>query len=142
MATLKNSVFLDSNYIIASYADSDPLYQKATVLSKHLTSRQGQLVISNYILLEVVTILSQRVGKKHAHDAGKYLLESGRVQNIQQTSSLDYQTWDLFQTVRTKNLSFVDASIIATMLAEGIKHLITFDKALASIAKLHRLEVN
>lgn len=138
----RNSVFLDTSYLCSLYNSADSNYSLAQTISQTLTNPQVQLVISNYIFLETVTVISQRTSKKFGIRIGNRLQKTPQITNIHINANLHQQTWKVFTKAEDKNLSFVDASIIATMLAEGIKHLITFDQHLATIARSHRLKVN
>lgn len=55
--------------------------------------------------------------------------------------SLNEASWQIFKDIREKNVSFVDASIIAILRAEDIRWLLTFDladfKKLASRYRFH-----
>lgn len=141
MATKPSKVFLDSNYLIGLYSSKDSLHERCIQITKKISNADLQLIASNYTISETITILSQRAGKKIAIQVGKYLLEENEINIIQQTADHDQKTWQVFKTIRNKNLSFVDASIIATMEQEGIRNLITFDKHTQSIARKKRLKV-
>lgn len=123
----KERAFADSNFFIAFFNISDKLHQRAKTLAKELLAQNTQLVISNYIFLEVVTVLSQRVGKFTALEVGKYFIENSSIQTIHIDEELQRYSWKIFQEVKDKNIGFVDCSIIAAMKAEGISHLLTFD---------------
>jgi predicted nucleic acid-binding protein len=59
-----NDVFVDSNYFIALFNVSDTLHAEASALAENMVNRDVRLYISNYVMLEVLTVLSQRVVKK------------------------------------------------------------------------------
>lgn len=122
-----DSIFADSNYFIGLYNSSDSLYQKASQIANKLETEDIRLVISNYVFLEVVTIMSQRLGKKFAIRLGSHLLGSGQVVIIHVDERLHELAWKIFQDIGKKNISFVDCSTLAVMRAEGIKKLLTFD---------------
>lgn len=119
-------IFLDSNYWVALFNSNDALYPAARALARKLDKEKSALIISNFIFLEVVTVLSQRRGKEVAVAAGKYLF-SDSIIRVHIDASLQKDTWSIFQQMKEKNISFVDCSTIALMRAERIDDLLTFD---------------
>lgn len=120
-------IFVDSNYFIAFFNPSDALHARAIRIGKELYAQDAALVISNFIFLEVVTVLSQRVGKESALRVGRHLLEDPKVNIIHIDTALQQATWDIFQAVSGKDAGFVDCSILAVMRAEAVRTLLTFD---------------
>lgn len=121
-------VFIDSNYFVAFFNINDTLHRSVVVLAKKLVSHKLTLVISNFIFLEVVTVLAQRVGKETAVLVGKHLLADPKIKMVQIDTTLQRDAWHIFQKIRSKNISFVDCSILAVMQAESITDLLTFDE--------------
>ena len=135
-------IFLDSNFLVGLYATSDSLHQKCLSLSTRLASQPGtKLYISNYVLTEVLTVLSQRAGKKTAITAGEKIIESKYFTIVQHNTESDILAWRLFKQVENKNTSFIDVAIIRRMKLEGISNLTTFDIQLAKLAKAHKIKV-
>lgn len=120
-------VFVDSNFFVALFNPDDSQYTKAIKFSKYIDKENTSLVISNYIFLEIVTVLSQRRGKTVGNAVGDYLMVPPNI-IIQIDEELHQQTWDIFKTLKNKDISFVDCSTIAVMKAEGISRLLTFDQ--------------
>ena len=122
-------VFVDTNYFVALFNPSDTLHARAIRIGKEIDAAGVRLVMSNFIFLETVTILAQRRGKDTAREAGKYLLDGGGIEIIHLDEVLQRSSWAIFRELREKNMSFVDASIIAILKAEDMSRLITFDRA-------------
>lgn len=120
-------IFVDSNYFIAFFNPSDALHARAIKIGKELYAQDAALVISNFIFLEVVTVLAQRVGKESALRVGRHLLEDPKASIIHVDLSLHQAAWQIFQRVPGKDVGFVDCSILAVMHAEAIRSLLTFD---------------
>lgn len=89
---------------------------------------EPELVLSSFILLEVATILSQRAGKALAIKAVQRLRNPDDFTFIQNTKKLEETSWEIFQKIPNKNMSFVDCSILAILKQERIPSLLTFDK--------------
>lgn len=134
-------VFIDSNFFIAFFNTADALHDKAIKIGEVLERERIILVISNFIFLEVVTVLSQRVNKFTAMKVGKYFLESPEIELIHVDETLQNQSWIIFSAAEEKNISFVDCSTIATMKAESLSKLLTFDKKdFQKLQKRHRFQ--
>jgi len=120
-------VFVDSNYFIAFFNPADALNSRAVAVAKKMYAEDAVFVISNFIFLEVVTVLSQRVGRDAALRVGRHLLEDPKVQMIHIDQPLQQAAWSIFQAVPGKDVGFVDCSILAVMQAEALRLLLTFD---------------
>lgn len=120
-------IFVDSNYFIALFNPQDSLYPQALTIAEQLKGMAGQCVLSNYIFLEIVTVLSQRRGRELARVAGQNLQTNPGIRIVHIDEALQRQTWELFQKTEHKNVSFVDCSAIVSMQAEHISRLLTFD---------------
>lgn len=128
-------VFADANYFVALFNASDGLHADALKIGAKIDAAGTRLVTSNFIFLEAVTVLAYRKGKEAACEAGKYLL-CGDIEIIHIDETLQRMSWDMFQEISGKNVSFVDASIVAILRAESIRRLLTFD--LKDFTKLAR----
>ena len=120
-------VFVDTNYFVALFNSSDALHREALRVAKEIDAAGARLVISNFIFLETMTVLAQKRGKETAREAGNYLLAGGGIEMIHIDEVLQRSSWEIFRELREKNVSFVDASIIAILKAEDISRLMTFD---------------
>lgn len=123
-----DEIFVDSNVFIALSNEKDTLHHQSLRVATKLEEANVPLVISNLIFSEVVTILSQRVTKTVSIRAGKKILESPTVKMIFIDEYLHSPSWQIFQEISRKDMSFVDCSILAVMRAEGIQKLLTFDR--------------
>lgn len=121
-------VFVDSNYFIAFFNPADSLHRQAADIGRKLNSEDTQLVISNLVFLEVVTVLSQKMSREVAVWVGDYFTVSPQVKLLHVDEMLQIEAWTIFKQTPLKNISFVDCSIIACMKKERIVDLLTFDK--------------
>lgn len=122
-----NGIFVDSNYLIALYNTTDSLHTRAKELARKIASTDSQLYLSNYIILEVLTVLSQRIGRQEAIDIGQMLRQAPQIELIYIDEDLNELSWQIFKASSGKNTSFVDCSILACLRYTGIKHLLSFD---------------
>lgn len=127
-------VFLDTNILVALYNREDTLHQKAVNIFQELAKRKAKLVVSNYVLLEIFTILSQKAGKKKAIEFGKMIKDQKPFLIKRINEDLEEKTWNVFEKVKDKNLSYVDCSIITVILG-GDYQLVTFDQKILKLQK-------
>lgn len=123
-----NRVFIDSSFLVALFNERDALHKKATPIAKILKEKDYQIFISNFVFLETTTIVSQKLDRETAIFCGNLLLNSGEFKTIYIDEHLNNLSWDIFQEIKKKNMSFVDCSIIASMRFFNIKKLLTFDR--------------
>jgi uncharacterized protein len=126
MENSNEGLFIDSNFFIALYNPSDNLHEKAKQISKQLQLDNPYIYFSNFIFLETVTILSQRVSRDHARAAGNKLLNTNSF--IIVDKPLQKRSWEIFEKIDKKNVSFVDCSTLAIMEFENISLLLSFDR--------------
>lgn len=136
------NVFVDSNYFISFFNPEDSLHERGLAVGKKLNEANPQITITNFIFLEAVTVISQRVGRLSAIDAGKKILAIPQLQLVHIDEELHEASWRIFQEIEDKDVSFVDASIIAVMRAEGVSTLLTFDTDhFRRLQKLHQFKL-
>ncbi len=136
-----NKIFVDSNFFIALLNPQDTLNTKAITISSKIKDESPSLVISNFIFLEIVTILSQRIDRKTAITFGNHLLQDNQIEILHINESLQEKCWKAFQKMDKKNISFVDCSILAVMEAEKINTLLTFDlEDFVSLKKIYKFD--
>ncbi len=121
-------IFVDANFFIALFYSKDSLHKRAITISKKLKKESIQLVISNLIFAEVVTVISQRVSRDIAIHAGQEIFKNPAVRMVYIDEYLHNLSWQIFQEISKKDMSFVDCSILGVMRAEGIQKLLTFDR--------------
>ena len=126
------SILLDTNVLVSLYNTKDSLHPKAVALFQSLAKLKVQLVVSNYILLETYTILSQRSGKRQALEFGIFVRTKKPFLTRYISEDLDEKTWDVFKKVKNKDISFVDCSIIALAMQEDFE-LATFDRKILTL---------
>lgn len=130
---MNQRLFVDTNYFCALHNKKDSLHDKAKSIAKSL--QQFSLVVSNFILLETYTILSQRVSKEYAIKFHRTKVAQNFYQIIWIDKQFEKEIWSLFVSIKDKNFSYVDASILAVMEKEKIHHLLSFDTSFKNLQK-------
>lgn len=136
---MKDKIIVDTNFLCALENPNDSLHDKA-IIAKRLT-KGFKLIITNFILLETYTILSQRVSKGFAVSFGERLQEKHPFTLFWIDKRLEEEVWKIFVSIKDKNFSYVDASILAVMNKEKITHLLSFDESFTKLQKQFRFEL-
>lgn len=136
---MNSPLFIDTNFLCALYNNTDSLHLKAKLLVS--TLKNTPLVISNFILLETYTILSQRSSKERALQFGKHVANNNPYDIFWIDKKLEKEVWKIFASIKDKNFSYVDASILAVLQKEKIHHLLSFDQSFEALQKEYRFHL-
>ena len=136
---MKQSIVIDTNVICALYNSKDALYEKAQKIKPLFTEYKP--VVSNFILLETYTILAQRVSKEFSIAFGKRVREKHPYAIIWIDRKLEEDIWKIFASIKDKNFSYVDASILAVMKKEKINHLLSFDATFKNLQEQFKFKL-
>ena len=128
MAT--KAIIFDSNVWIGYFNVSDTTHKRAVaVFEKH----SGQsIILTEYILLEVATVLKQQIGPVATSRIITALLQTDTIQVLESPAYFQ-ATLQQFLTTKEKHLSFVDTSLLT--LADDFT-IVTFDKKLAAALRV------
>lgn len=126
-------LFIDTNFICAVYNENDSLHKKAHKLQELL--EQYTPVISNFILLETYTVLSQRISKQFAISFGERIRQKHEYALFWVDKRLEQEIWKIFISISNKNVSYVDASTLTIIKKEKITHLLSFDQSFNNLQK-------
>lgn len=122
-------VIFDSNVWVGYFNIEDITHVKAVTYFKKY--QDVTIVLTEYILLEVATVLKQKIGHITTNKIIATLLQT---ENIQLLPSSEYfeTTLTQFLTMKDKYLSFVDMSLLVLSTDFTV---ITFDKKLKARLK-------
>jgi len=102
----------------------------------HLAAGQwGQALLPEYVFLEVVTVLRARRNIEVATLVGNTLLGAKDITFIP-CSDIFIDAYEIFSGQHKRELSFVDAAIVAVARREKARFIATFDEDFRSIADL------
>lgn len=117
-------VFVDTSAYYALLNDTDPHHFKAKQYTKDLVANY---ITSQASLSELLTLGSQRVDREDTIAFVKKIIRSG-TQIILESEELVQSTWDIFEKVIQKDVSWVDCYSVAIMKKYHIPEIFTFDK--------------
>ena len=123
------AVIFDSNVWIGYFNTADTTHAQAVAYFKKYGDQT--VVLTEYVLLEIATILKQKIGYAATNKIITTLLQT---ENIKLLPSSEYfsATLTKFLEYKDKYLSFVDTSLV---VLEDDFTVITFDKKLAVVLK-------
>ena len=102
-----NKIILDSDFLYGLFIPSDPHYTNCQNLAERI--EQDQLLISNLVIYEIITLLSRRFDQKTA------ITVVEQIEGLEQTriiidEKLDIEILKEFSKYSKKNISAVDCS--------------------------------
>jgi uncharacterized protein len=117
---------IDSSAIHA-YAYQGDINHNRIRLFLNSQTRDSQLVVSNYIFDETMTLLKSHFGTYQAIAVGRILRKSPLFQLVYLTPEDEQETWQLFQKYADKEWSYTDCATLALMRRMGLNEVLTFD---------------
>lgn len=123
-------VIIDSNVWIAFLNKNDSNHKRADEIFNKLVDKREKIIITEYVLLEIVTVLSQKVGKKIANQFIEIAGNTKRIEIISSSADFLDEVLAFYLKQKNKNLSFVDYSLL---YLSGQYEVLTFDKKLNSL---------
>jgi len=120
------NIYIDTDALIALNDVSDALHKKATKILKDLASQKITAYLGTNVLLETLTIISQRLGKNQANELLNEL-RSGKYKIITPDNKLTLKAEEIFRSVKSKNISYSDCISFAITKEHNIKHVFSFD---------------
>jgi len=116
---------LDSSVWIALFNESDSQHAKADRIFQSL---QSTIILPEYVLLEVCTILTQKAGKEVSHAFLATAFENEDVDLLVVDELFFYELIDKYRASKDEKLSFVDVALLSLASTYDV---ITFDQKLS-----------
>ncbi|MBI2591575.1 MAG: PIN domain-containing protein [Candidatus Brennerbacteria bacterium] len=126
---MPNNVFIDSNVFIAELNKDDALHSRAKTLLRYIEKQELSAVTSNFVINEVITVLSQRASKKAAIAFADFIYSNDvAVDIIAINKHIEIKAVEYLKSLKSKNVSFCDCATLAVLDLFAIGNLATFDK--------------
>lgn len=117
-------IFVDSSAWFAVYSRRDMNHRAATTLIKGF---REQLVTSDYIADETLTLLRARGENSRALAFGRHVIEGGWARIVRVDERDFSAAWAIFQAFHDKQWSFTDCTSRVVMERLGITKAFAFD---------------
>jgi predicted nucleic acid-binding protein len=124
---MKDKVFLDTAFVIASAIESDAFHEKALELLKEIRARGIQMVTTHAIVLEIGNALAGPRYRRLAITALDSMETDDKVTIIPLTEELLEMGYKLYRSRMDKEWGLVDCVSFVTMKQLGITESLTAD---------------
>jgi len=115
-------IFVDSSYYIAIVDKRDQWHGKALKLSNHIEN--NSIVVSSFIISEIMTEVGRRKGGKAAYNLYNYFTDNCKIIHIDK--HILVESMDIFLKY-DGTLSLADAASIVIMNNMKINRIVSFD---------------
>ena len=120
------AIFLDANYFLALFNEDDVHHKRAMRLAEKIDiNLYGQVITSDDIFDEVVSVALRKFGKEKAQTLGKQIVSSMFM--VHGNKHLFDDAFRIFNNSK-ENFSFTDCVTQAIMDLAQIQYIATFDK--------------
>ena len=99
-------------------------------MSRLLRGEWGPAILSEYVFLEVVTVLLLRQSLATAVEVGQILLSAREIEFVP-GADVFLESWQIFRDQQRTKLSFTDAAILSIARLKNADAIATFDRSLA-----------
>ena len=120
-------LFVDTSAWLALNDKNDQYYDEAVSKINKVRQQKIQLVTSEYVFDESVTIIRYRISHRAAVAFGDALISSNVTAIEDITDEERLKAWVLFKKYRDKDLSFTDCASFALMVKLKLQKAFSFD---------------
>lgn len=120
-------LFVDTSAWLAINDKNDQYHNKAKNKSLEIKKQRIELVTSEYIFDESITLIRYRISHASAVLFGNSLLNSHIVKIIDVTDIDRFKAWELFKKYKDKELSFTDCISFVLIKNLRLQKVFTFD---------------
>ncbi|HAJ26148.1 MAG TPA: hypothetical protein DCG53_02695 [Syntrophus sp. (in: bacteria)] len=120
-------LFIDTSAWLALHDRSDKYFEEASARSLIIKKRKIEIITSDFIMDESITIIRFRVSHQAAILFGDSLFASKIMKILRVDSEHIHKAWALFKKFNDKSLSFTDCTSFILMKEIGVQSAFTFD---------------
>jgi len=120
-------LFVDTSAWLALDDENDQYHEKAVAKSSEIKRLRIELITSEYIIDESITLIRYRVSHKAAIIFGDSLLSSRIVKILNVTNEDRLKAWEMFKKYEDKDLSFTDCTSFILMRNLRLQKAFAFD---------------
>ncbi|MBI4066783.1 PIN domain-containing protein [Candidatus Gottesmanbacteria bacterium] len=126
VSKINESIFIDTAFFKALIDTKDDFHEDAVTILERLNKQSTQLITSNFILDETITLIRVKCGRDRVKDLQRSLLKLKRFKIIRVISLDEKNAWEWFWNDWSR-LSFTDCVSFALMKRLGLTRVATFD---------------
>lgn len=121
-------IFVDTSAWLALNDRNDQYYKQAAIKISLVKKQKIELVTSEYIFDESITLIRHRVSHRCAVIFGDSLLNSNVVEIVEVNAGCRLKAWEMFKKYEDRELSFTDCTSFALMKNMSLHKAFTFDE--------------
>lgn len=121
-------LFVDTSAWLALNDRNDQYHNKAELKSSEIKKQKIELITSEYIFDESITLVRYRVSYRAAVIFGDSLLNSSIVRIEDITDEVRLKAWEMFKRYEDKELSFTDCTSFVLMKTLKLQKVFSFDE--------------
>ena len=122
-------IFVDADAFVALASKNDSNHAKAVAFINSQSQKQVVFSTSNFVVSEVITVLSLRVSKSAAIKFIEVLRDPKSSYTVLKSDDFtDSLAIDIFKAQTSKNVSYVDCSNMALIKTHKLDAIFSFDK--------------
>lgn len=136
----KDKLIVDTSFWI-SYLINNDINHFLSMKFVDSSIRKGEIFISNYILMEIYTVISQKMGKVYLNDiVKKKIFSNSNVIVLFVNEKDNSNIYKEYLKINIKDASFVDLSILYIAKKHGLK-ILTFDKHFKKLGREYSVQI-
>ena len=120
-------ILVDSDVLFALNSKDDANFERARQISRDLVKAGFEFAISNFVLAEIVTLLSYRAGHRKAVGFLEKITRD-EFPIIRVDDALEELAYQIFKKQTSKNVSVVDCVNMAVLKKYGWETIFSFDR--------------
>ncbi|MBN2373822.1 PIN domain-containing protein [bacterium] len=121
-------IFVDTSAWLALNDKNDQYHDRAVEKSSEIKRQRIELITSEYIIDESITLIRYRVSHQAAVIFGDSLLNSDIARIIDVTEEDRFSAWGIFKRYDDKEFSFTDCISFVLMKNLKLQKVFTYDK--------------
>ena len=121
-------LFVDTSAWFALHDTRDQNHKEAIAKSLEIKRRKIELVTSEYIIDESISLIRHKISHQAAVIFGESLLFSNIVMILDISHEDRLKAWELFKKYEDKSFSFTDCTSFVLMKNSGVRKAFTFDE--------------
>ncbi|MBS3795846.1 MAG: type II toxin-antitoxin system VapC family toxin [Candidatus Thorarchaeota archaeon] len=122
------SIFVDTSGFFDFYNSSSAKHEDAVETMKEIQKgRWGQIVTTNYVLDELLTLICYKIDHQSAVSFGKDLRKSDVV-IVFIDKQLEKHAWNYFKALENSEISFTDYTSFVVINRLNVDSVFTFDR--------------
>jgi len=120
-------IFVDTSAWLALNDKNDQCHNKAVAKISLIIKQRIELITSEYIFDESITLIRYRISHSAAVIFGESLLRSNIARVVDVIDEDRFKAWEMFKKYRDKELSFTDCTSFVIMKNLRLQKTLTFD---------------